>query len=1125
MRLFSAAILSFAVSCCAFGQTYTINTFAGGGLGVNIPGTSASLSYPVCVAVDGAGNLFLGDQANNVVLRLDARTGILTLVAGNGTQGFSGDNGPATSAQLHDPTGVAVDAAGNLYIADSDNGRIRKVSNGIIVTVAGNGTAGYSGDNGPATSAGLSDPVGVALDSAGNLYVADTLNQRIRQVSNGVITTVAGNGTWGYSGDNGPAVCAQLSSPQGVAVDAAGHLYIADTGNSRIREVSNGVITTFAGIGLTRPNEGGYGGDNGAATSALLNTPEGVAVDAAGNLYIADTWNSRIRKVSNGVITTVAGSGGSGPGWGGYGGDNGPATSARLNNPRGVAVDAVGNLYVADSTNCRIRRVSNGVIATVVGGGNGVGDNGPALDGQLDYPMSVAVDAAGDLYIADDANNRIRKVSNGVITTVVGIGTPGYSGDGGPAISAQLQNPDGIAVDAAGNLYIADTLNYRVRKVSNGVITTIAGTGTSGSGGDNGPAVSAQLGLPERVAVDGAGNVYILDGETSIRKVSNGVITTVARGLDQPMPGSFYSFCLDSSGDAYVFYGYGVEMSTGYSGNEYVQGYYFIGKITNGVVATLAGGQEGFGGDNGPAGKAVFSGSSEIAVDAGGNLYIADGGNNRVRRISNGVITTIAGNGSPGFSGDGGPAANALLNGPHGVTVDASGKVYVIDNARIRVLTPSSQPCSASVTPLAFSPAASGGNVTLTVQTSSACAWAVQSLPDWITFSGSAVASGPASVTLGVAANLSAARSATVSIAGFSVEVDQQGLFPSIAAVTNAASNLPGAISPGEIVALYGVGLGPTQLVKAVPGSNGSYGTQLANTSVSFNGIAAPMIYSWATQVAAIVPYGITGNTAQVTVTYQGQTSAAATVSMAPSAPGVFSLDSTGQGQAAAINQDGVTVNGAATPAKIGDYISLYATGEGQTTPAGVDGKPASAPYPKPNLPVTVTVGGQNVPAQYAGGAPGLVAGLMQVNVRIPAGIAVGNAVPVVLRVGGAVGQSGVTISVADPATPVLAQLSPSHASAGSSSLTLTVTGSNFQDNVACAAVCGVACPLQSVIRFDQTDIPTQFVSTAQVQGTLPASLLATPRSVAVTVDNPMVIQCQSTNDNLSGELPFTVGP
>jgi uncharacterized protein (TIGR03437 family) len=213
-------------------------------------------------------------------------------------------------------------------------------------------------------------------------------------------------------------------------------------------------------------------------------------------------------------------------------------------------------------------------------------------------------------------------------------------------------------------------------------------------------------------------------------------------------------------------------------------------------------------------------------------------------------------------------------------------------------------------------------------------------------------------------------------------------------------------------VVLYGVGIGPAQLAVAAPGGNGSYGTQVANTSVSFNGIAAPMIYTWATQVAAIVPYGITGTTAQVTVTYQGQTSAALSIPIASSAPGIFSLDSTGQGQAAAINQDGVTVNGPATPAKAGEYISLYATGEGQTTPAGVDGKPASPPYPQPNLPVTATVGGQDAPVQYAGGAQGLVAGLMQVNIQIPAGTEPGDAVPVVLRVGDAFSQIGVTIAV-----------------------------------------------------------------------------------------------------------------
>ena len=371
----------------------------------------------------------------------------ISTFAGNGIAQFSGDGGPAASASLYDPTGVALDAAGNLYIADLVNNRVRKVSAGIITTVAGNRNQGFSGDGGPAASASLFYPSAVAVDAAGNLYIADKYNNRIRKVSGGIITTIAGNGTAGYSGDGGPATSASLYSPSGVAVDLGGNLYIADLMNSRIRKVSGGFIATVAGNGNF-----GFSGDGGPATSASLFDPSAVAVDAAGNLYIADSGNSRIRKVSGGFIATVAGGGTSG-----FSGDGGPATSASLGVPEGVAVDPVGNLYISDEGNHRIRKVSGGIMTTVAGNGNQgfSGDGGPATSASFNQPFGVAVDSAGNLYIADTNNNRIREVSAlGNTTPAITSVTTAY---GGPVIA---QN-DFIVIKGA-NLVPANTLSSGV---------------------------------------------------------------------------------------------------------------------------------------------------------------------------------------------------------------------------------------------------------------------------------------------------------------------------------------------------------------------------------------------------------------------------------------------------------------------------------------------------------------------------------------------------------------------------------------------------------------------------------------------------------------------------------------
>jgi sugar lactone lactonase YvrE len=674
-----------------------ITTIAGDGtpgwVGDRRLATLAQLKSPYGVAVDASGNIYIADTGNNRIRKVTKSTGIITTVAGDGVMRYSGDGGPATSARLNQPFGVAVDASGNIYIADGGNHRIRKVTNfgssGTISTVAGNGEYGYSGDGGLATSAQLYAPTGVAVDASGNIYIADTENHRIRKVTNpgssGIISTVAGNGERGYSSDGVLATSAQLNYPYGVAVDALGNIYIADGENHRIRKVTNpgssGIISTVAGNG-----ESGYSSDGVLATSAQLNSPFGVAVDASGNVYIADIYNNRIRMVTNpgssGIISTVAGDG-----TGGFSGDGELSTSGRLNNPYGLCLDALGDIYIADTYNNRVRKVGQApptsppsaspttlsptasptvsptasptaspsasptvlgadLIATIAGDGTQAygGDGGPATSARLDTPYGVAVDTSGNIYIADYVNHRIRKVtkSSGIISTVAGNGESFFSGDGELATSARLNQPFGVAVDASGNVYIVDYANVRIRKVTNpgslGIISTVAGNGEYGYTGDGVLATSARLDNPTGVAVDASGNIYIADSQNHrIRKVtkSDGMISTVA--------------------------GNG---GNGYSGN--------------GVLAT----------------SAQLSYPYGVAVDALGNIYIVDSGSQRVQKVtpgSSGIISTVAGNGESGYSGDGEIATSARLNQPFGIAVDASGNIYIADthNNRIRLVTKS----------------------------------------------------------------------------------------------------------------------------------------------------------------------------------------------------------------------------------------------------------------------------------------------------------------------------------------------------------------------------------------------------------------------------------------------------
>jgi sugar lactone lactonase YvrE len=648
-------------------------TGASGFSGDGGPATNATLFGVMAVALDTSGNLYIADQWNFRIRKVDPM-GTITTVAGNGVAGYTGDGGPATSATLNGPTGVAVDASGSIFICDAINNVVRRVdaTTQEITTVAGNGTAGYYGDGDLATNAklNLSQPLSqqIALDSSGNLYIADSNNNRIRVVNMqttaitvagvtiqpGYIGTVAGNGMAGPSGDNGPATSASLSNPQGIAVDASGDIFFGGNGCS-VRKVlaSTGYITTFAG-GACR-----FDGDGGPATSAGLVSPTGVAMDPSGNVLLADSANDRVRVVNTqaapitvatvtvppGNIATVAG--------GGSGGDDGLATSAVVSLPDAAALDGSGNLFLVESWVSRVRRVAaaTGIITTVAGNTtSGFTDDGVlATSASLSYVADIAMDASGNIYLPETFNQRIRKVSAGYISTVAGNGTYGFSGDGGPAASANLADPEGVAVDASGNLYIADTGNNRIRKVTGSIITTVAGNGIAGFSGDAGPAAGASLDTPVAVAVEASGNLFITDANNQRIRVVNMQTTAITVAGVTIQPGS---------------------------------------------INTVAGnGNAGFSGDGGPATSASlflspwWDSASKISLDSAGNLYIVDTRNGRIRRVDalSGIINTVAGNGSGGFAGDGGPATSAPLVWVSGIAMGSSGNLYIADTSNNRI--------------------------------------------------------------------------------------------------------------------------------------------------------------------------------------------------------------------------------------------------------------------------------------------------------------------------------------------------------------------------------------------------------------------------------------------------------
>ncbi len=1017
-----------------------ITTVAGMGFftGLYRTATQAEVQPIGNPAFDQNGGLYIPEWLNNRIIRLRP-DGILVPFAGSGqpeTPGSpNGDGGPALQASIDFPRGVSTDSNGYVYITENNEGRLRRVDTrtGIITTIAGTGTPGFSGDGGPALSAQLWSTTQITGDGKGTIYFIDYSEQaatgRIRKITpDGIITTVAGNGTSGFSGDGGPAKQAQFNFQYddggSLALDPQGNLFVADPGNHRIRRIDGaaGVITTFATLAAGDP------------------APRAVAADSQGNVYFESGF--RIQKLSpSGQILASYGSGTGGSRYTGTSPDGTPIANVQVPDIWGLAIDPAGNIVYIEANGGRVRRLNlvTGTLETLAGmAPRIIGDNGPAVastffsgDGDIkalpngellagdtghdvvrkidasgkistfaqgnalftgdvlkafNLVAALLPDSAGGAYLADAASiYQIDSSGNIQDLTVPKTNPPcGYSGDGGSLADADVCQPWDFARDSAGNLYIADTNNNRIRRVdaATGVVTTFAGSGPvngferygfNGNGtfcGDGGPALQACLNTPYAVAVDPDGNVLIADSYNGrIRKVDGkGVITTFADLNILPT-----KMALDSAGNVYVALPSQVVRVDPF-----------------GSITAIAGAptKRGFSGDGGPAAQALMSAANTqsvgITIDSDGNILFIDANNNRIRAIRFGAVMAPSGaqaairGGTPQSTPIGMPFSSALV-------------VYVGNSAG--------------------NPA---GNVRVDFGapvSGAACTFAngQRNISVFTDRNGTASALCTANTSTGGFTVTATPLGTTISL-NFALTNTAPALVSN--SVVNGASFGAGAIAPGEIVSVFGAGVGPQSIVQAAPGDDGRFGPLLDGVRVFFNGIEAPVLFALVNQVAVVAPYELDGATsASVSVQYAGVASNSITVPVAATVPGIFTSNGSGQGQAAALNEDG-SLNSAANPVDRGSVIVLFCTGEGQTNPAGVDGQLANTVYPKPKLPVEVTIGGQTAQVVYAGAAPTLVAGLMQINAQVPAGIAAGSAIPVIVKVGNASSPEGVTISI-----------------------------------------------------------------------------------------------------------------
>ena len=898
--------------------------------GIGFPGTGndggaarrAPLNFPRGIAYDPVVGLLIADTRNNRIRRVDLTTGLISAFAGTGSPGFLGDGAVAIAGQLRSPFGVAIGSDRTVYIADWGNSRIRRVKpDGIMDTVAGNGRVSFAGDGGPATAAAV-DAFHVSVAPDGTLYLAERAYQRIRQVNrDGIISTIAGTGRYGYFGDGGFTGTAQFDSPRATAVDGNGGLLVSDALNHRVRRISlaNFSIDTFAGVNR-------FMGEGTQASAAWFTNPEDAAYDAAGNLYVADTGNHCIRRISrDGVIVTVAGIGGQA----GLGAESIQATVSRLDSPSGVVVDTDGTIYIADRRNARVRRVDPaGIIRTISGSDPHFAD-GLAIDRQQRR-----------LYFADSVLSQILRLdlSSSVPIPVVIAGSPsfrdGFNGDGGPAISALLRGPEGIALAPNGDIYFVDAGNRRLRRIdSAGIITSVAGNGEIESVASDGPITSAVLSEPSRVAIDAQSNIFVTEGLSRSLRLGGGRIR----------------------------------------------------RISGGRIDTIVGlTSSGFGGDGGPARQALVDGPLGMAVAPDGSVVFADSYNSRFRRLVTSVTppapvaATLAirvGNNQSGNTGQ-------LL--PQALTVAA--------------LSTTNAPVPAQA--IAFS--VTTGTATLSANSVNTGTDGLASIT--VTLGATA---GPVQIT---------ARSGTLTPVVFSLTATERPSVtpphPTISrgGVIGVGVSVPAvtAISPRGIITIFGQnflegGVAGRRVDFATETVNGQLPTRLLGACVEIGGVRAPMLDAFDTQLNVVVP-AVTGPMAAVRVIRRcDQADSVASepeiVPVAATAPEFLysQLNRDGRNPVAAVNAVSGALIGPASlpgfgPAQSGDILTIYATGFGATNPTIVPGGTSAGVAAVSAATVRVRIGTVDLaPADilYVGASPASL--IYQVNLRVPAGLPNGN--------------------------------------------------------------------------------------------------------------------------------------